>query len=122
MKNIYNYTFFLIHQSLVKTKDLTPVGTSIIVFSFNQFVNILTVLLLFKVKIDYLLSKALYVGFCFVLLCLINALYLLLKKRYKIIEEKYLVESEQQIKKGWTYVRLYMTLSVIILFAVIIFK
>jgi hypothetical protein len=122
MKNVYNYTFFQIHQSLVKTKDLTPVGTSIIVFSFNQFVNVLTILLLFKVKIDYLLSKSLYIGICFVLLCFINALYLLIKKKYKIIIEEYLVESEQQIKKGWTYVRLYMILSVIILFAVIIFK
>lgn len=122
MKNVYCYTFFQIHQSLVRTKDMTPIGTSIIVFSFNQFINILTILLLFKVKFDFLLSKAIYIGACFILLCVINALYLLINNKYKIILERYLVESDKQIKKGWTYVRLYMILSVIILFTVIVFR
>lgn len=123
MKNIYDYTFFQLQQSLERAKNLTPVGTAILILSFNMGLNFLTLLVLLNNNFLRAIKNAeLYIIIFYVMVCCINALLLVRNKRHKIIIEKYIAEPEQQRKKGWTYVRLYMILSVVVLFIVIIYR
>jgi hypothetical protein len=123
MKNLYDYTFFQIYQSIVRAKNITPVGSTILVLSFNLGLNALTLMVLCNVDLSLLLrNQKAYVIFFYLTICLINGFYFIRNKKYQIITEKYLAESEQEKKKGWNYVRLYMILSIAMLFTVIIYR
>lgn len=123
MKNIFNYTFFQIHQSLKRAKNLTPVASSIMLFASMQLLNIITFTILFKVNLEpFLVFKALTFGFYIIILIALNGIYFLFKGRYKKIYEKFITESKEQRKKGWNYVRLYMILSIVAIIVVLVYK
>ncbi len=123
MKNIYDYIFFQLEQSLERAKSITSVSTAIMLFAFIQGVNILTILKLLKVELEPLLIFNLFTFVLFfIVLVVLNGLYLIIKMNYKNIIATYIVKSEEERKKGWIYVRLYLIVSIILFFVIIIYR
>jgi len=121
MKNFYDYTFFQIQQSLLRSKNYTPVGTAILLLSGLECFNIMTLIVLFKIEtLKSLGSNYQYPLSLYLLICLINTLYFVINKKYKFIIDNYLLDSEDKRKKGWKYVLFYMISTIILLFVVVI--
>lgn len=85
--NLYNYVFFIVFKLIKRTNKYTPESTAILMLSIVEFINVISILLLFNFSLK-LLSKTQFLLIYFFILG-VNYLYFQNKDRIDKIKVNY---------------------------------
>jgi hypothetical protein len=120
MKNVFYYLFYELYQVAKKSslKDI-PIFYAVIIFSSLIGINLMTIIIFFE-KVNFLprvFAKNYYGGIFMAIILTISMLFFN-KKRVKIIQNEFSVESVSNSKKGFMVIIIYIIISFLLLFLI----
>ena len=113
------------YRSIRKNDTLTPIGSAGILFSAVQYMNVLVILVILGMIFNYdilqTIGKSVFIG-GFIVLMLINVIFVNNKKTFNKILNTYEDKSEDMHRKNGYIAIAYMVVSFLLVFVVVITK
>lgn len=109
--DLYNYVFFIVFKLVKRTNKYTPESTAILMLSIVEFINLISILILFNFNLK-ILNKTQFILIFFLILG-INYLYFLKKDRIDKIKVYYLNEAITSLHN--IFIQFYACVSIFIL-------
>ena len=125
MFEVYSFLFYYMYKSIEKNDKLTPIWTTASWFAliqlFNLGVLVISIGMVFNYHILQTIGKSLFIG-GFIVLMLINVIFVNNKKVFHKILNTYEDKSEDIHRKNWYITVAYIVVSFLLVFVIVIIK